>query len=139
MHLYNSYVIVNRAYLAHIIFGNSRGMPPFFCRLMATSQKNSPGYEAFLVHLGSLRTAITDPGGLATELYAQGLIDRLNYQRANLSTLAPLERSQDLLSALDCKLASDESAFDRFLEAIGKNPVMEDVCTMLWESRGKTS
>ena len=104
---------------------------------MASSKFKTPGYEAFLVHLGSLLTAITDPGGLATDLYSQGLISRLSYQRAHLLSLAPLERSQDLLSALDSKLSSDESAFDKFLTVLGKDAVMEDICTMLWESRGK--
>ena len=104
---------------------------------MASSKSKTHGYEAFLVHLGSLLTAITDPGGLATDLYSQGLISRLSYQRAHLLSLAPLERSQDLVSALDSKLSSDESAFDKFLTVLGKDAVMEDICTMLWESRGK--
>lgn len=104
---------------------------------MATSSSQNPGYGAFLVHLDRLRTAITDPGGLATGLYARGLIDRLNYQRATLTTLSQLERSQDLLRVLDGRLASDAGAFDTFLTVMGQDPVMEEICQLLWESRGE--
>lgn len=96
----------------------------------------NPGHEAFLVHLDTLRTAVTDPGGLATALYSQGLIDRLVYQRANLTTLTTLERSQELLSALDGKIAASKAAFDTFLSVISRNPVLEDLCALLSESRG---
>jgi hypothetical protein len=34
-------------------------------------------HRSFLKHLNALETAITDPGGLATSLYQEGLIDRL--------------------------------------------------------------
>ena len=104
---------------------------------MATSSSQNPGYGAFLVHLDTLRTAITDPGGLATGLYARGLIDRLNYQRAHLTTLSQLERSQDLLRVLDGRLATDAGAFDTFLTVMGEDPVMEEICKLLWESRGE--
>ena len=104
---------------------------------MAAYSSSNPGYEAFLVHLATLRTAITDPGELATKLYAQGLIDRLSYQRAVLQSGAPLERSQALLSVLDAKLALKESAFDTFLAVLSQDPTMEDVCKLLWESRGE--
>ena len=104
--------------------------------IMATPGSSNPGHEAFLVHLDTLRTAVTDPGGLATALYSRGLIDRLAYQRANLTTLTTLERSQELLSALDGKIAASEAAFDTFLSLISRNPVMEDMCAVLSESRG---
>ena len=107
--------------------------------IMATPGSSNPGHEAFLVHLDTLRTAVTDPGGLATALYSRGLIDRLAYQRANLTTLTTLttlERSQELLSALDGKIAASEAAFDTFLSLISGNPVMEDMCAVLSESRG---
>lgn len=103
---------------------------------MASSSTN-PGHEAFLVHLGALRTAIIDPGGIATELYSRGLIDRLNYQKATLTSLAPLERSQDLLSVLDARLAFDEGAFDTFLSILSQNPVMEEICRLLRQTRGR--
>ena len=104
--------------------------------IMATPGSSNPGHEAFLVHLDTLRAAVTDPGGLATALYSRGLIDRLAYQRANLTTLTMLERSQELLSALDGKIAASEAAFDTFLSLISRNPVMEDMCAVLAESRG---
>ncbi|CAI8016133.1 hypothetical protein GBAR_LOCUS9920 [Geodia barretti] len=103
--------------------------------IMATPGSSNPGHEAFLVHLDTLRAAVTDPGGLATALYSRGLIDRLAYQRANLTTLTMLERSQELLSALDGKIAASEAAFDTFLSLISRNPVMEDMCAVLSESR----
>ena len=104
---------------------------------MATSSSRSPSYEAFLTHLDTLRTAITDPGGLATGLYERGLIDRRNYQRANLTTLSQLERSQELLHALDSRLECDVGAFDTFLAVISRDPAMEEICKLLWECRGE--
>lgn len=63
------------------------------------------GYRAFLTHLDTLRTAITDPGHLATQLYAKGLLTPLAHQRAQLASLAPLERSQERgLSGRGCCL-----------------------------------
>ena len=104
---------------------------------MATSSSQNPGHKAFLTHLDTLRTAITDPSGLAMGLYAQGLIDRLNYQRANLTALSQLERSQKLLCALDSRLACDAGAFDTFLAVISRDPAMEEIRKLLWESRGE--
>ena len=40
--------------------------------IMATPGSSNPGHEAFLVHLDTLRAAVTDPGGLATALYSRG-------------------------------------------------------------------
>ena len=78
-----------------------------------------------------------DPGGIATALYSLGLIDRLNYQKATLTNLAPLERSQDLLSVVDARIASDEGAFDTFLFILSQDPVMEEICRLLWQTRGR--
>lgn len=121
--------------------GNSQGKPGKRTEKaehnMATPPlSRNPGHEAFLVHLDSLRTAVTDPGGLATALYSQGLIDRLVYQRANLTTLTTLERSQELLSALDGKIATSKAAFDTFLSVMSRNPILEDLRALLSESRG---
>ena len=38
--------------------------------------------------LTHLKAAITDPGGLATSLYQEGLIDRLAWQRADIASAA---------------------------------------------------
>jgi len=49
-----------------------------------SSPHQGPGYRTFLTHIHTLRTAITDPGHLATQLYAKGLLTSLAHQRANL-------------------------------------------------------
>ena len=102
-----------------------------------SSPRQGPGYRAFLTHMDTLRTAITDPGHLATQLYAKGLLTSLAHQRANLASLAPLERSQELLSVLDGRIASDEGAFDKLLSVLSQEPVMEELCGKLRESRGE--
>ena len=89
------------------------------------------------MHLDKLRTAITDPGGLATGLYTRGIIDCLNSQGANLTMLSQLERSQDLLRVWDGRLASDAGACDTFLTVIGQDTMMEEICKLLWESKGE--
>ena len=102
---------------------------------MATSQQ-SPGYRAFIAHLDSLRTAITDPGHLAIQLYSAGLITQLAHQNANLDTVAPLNRSGQLLTALDGRLATDEGAFDKFLSVLSSDPVMEEMYRKLRDTKG---
>ena len=104
---------------------------------MASPQRKSAGYRAFLAHLDALRTAITDPGHLATQLYSAGLITQLAHQRAGLTTLAPLERSNELLTALDGRLATDDGAFDKFLSVLSSDPVMEEMCSKIRETRGE--
>ena len=49
-------------------------------------------------HLKALETAITDPGGLATSLYQEGLIDNLAWQKSEIASAAVLERSRELLT-----------------------------------------
>ena len=73
-------------------------------------------------HLKALETAITDPGGVATSLYQERLIDRLAWQRAEIAPAAVLERSRELLQKVMVKIEDDEAAFDKFL-SIPKTPV----------------
>ena len=81
-------------------------------------------------------TAITDPRGLAVELYSKGLIDNLTLQRMNISLLAQLERSQELLQKLEVKIAENKKAFDTFLSILDPHPTMEDICRDLRATRG---
>ena len=76
--------------------------------------------------MASLRTAITDPGGLALELYSKGLIDILARQIINTPSLPQLERSQELVEKLEVKIAENEEAFDTFLSIL-------DRVTQLWK------
>ena len=89
------------------------------------------------MHLDALKTAITDPGHLATQLYSAGLITQLAHQNSNLDTVAPLKRSGQLLTTLDGKLATDEGAFDKFLSVLSSDPVMEEMYRKLRETRGE--
>ena len=86
--------------------------------------------------MAALRTAITDPGGLALELYSKGLIDNLTLQRMNIFLLAPLERSRELLQKLEVKIKENEEAFDTFLSILDPDPTMEDICRELRATRG---
>ena len=95
-----------------------------------------PGYRSFLRHLKELESAITDPGGLAVELYSHGLIDRMARQRASLPSMAQLERSRELLHRLEEKIESMEAAFDIFLSILVREPTTEDICRKLRATRG---
>ena len=103
---------------------------------MATPQHAS--HRAFIKHLTSLETAVTDPEGLASALYQEGLIDRLAWQRAtsNRST-AQLERSRELLQKLEVKIQESEEAFDNFLSILDPDPTMENICRDLRTARGQ--
>ena len=79
---------------------------------------------------------VTDPGGLAVELYSNGLIEKVARERASLATVAPLERSRELLQKLENRIESEGAAFDKFLSILGQDPTMEDICTKLRTSQG---
>ena len=102
-----------------------------------SSPCQGPGHRAFCTHLDTLRAAITEPGCLATQLYAKGLLTSLAHQKANQASLAPLERSYELLNELDGRIASDDGAFDKFLTVLNEDPVMEELCGRLRESEGE--
>ena len=94
-------------------------------------------HRSLLSHLKALETAITDPGGLATSLYQEGLIDRLAWQRAdNTPSLAVLERSRELLRKVEVKIEQEEAAFNTFLSILSRDPSMEDICRQLKATRG---
>ena len=91
----------------------------------------------FRKHLKALETAVTDPGGLATSLYQEGLIDPLARQRAlNTPSLSALERCRELLQKVEVKIENEETAFDTFLSILSRDPSMEDMCSRLRATRG---
>lgn len=89
-------------------------------------------YRTFLT---ALENATVDPGGLATQLYAEGLIDKLAHERAQLHTLATLERSRELLQKLGAKIETDCDAFDKFICILNTDPTMEELCKNLRDMR----
>ena len=104
--------------------------------MAGTSRCSRPGYLSFLKHLKELESAVTDPGGLAVELYSNGLIDRVTRQRASLVSVTQLERSRELLQKLEDKIQSEEAAFEKFLSILVQDPTFEDICTKLRATRG---
>ena len=96
----------------------------------------SPSYGAFIRHLNALEIATTDPGHLASRLREEGLIDQLAQERAQLQTLAPLERSRELLGKLGTKIETDGRAFDTFLSIIDEDPTMKEMRKKLRDTKG---
>ena len=89
-------------------------------------------HRAFLRNLKALEEAIMDPGGLATHLYAEGLIDKLAWQRATqLQSATTLERSRELLQKLEVKIEKEETVFDTFLAVLDEDPTMNEMCRKL--------
>ena len=79
---------------------------------------------------------MTDPGGLAIQLYSKGLIDQVALQRASLTSVTRLERSRELLQKLEDKVKSDKAIFYDFLSILTGDPTMEDICTKLRATSG---
>ena len=104
--------------------------------MAGTSTCSRPGYLSFLKHLKELESAVTDPGGLAVELYSNSLIDRVTRQRASLASVTQLERSRELLQKWEDKIETKEAAFEKFLSILVRDPTFEDVCTKLRATRG---
>ena len=104
---------------------------------MVSTQHSSNDYRAFVQHMAPLRTAITDPGGLALELYSEGLIDMLARQKINTPSLPQLEELvEELVEKLEVKIAENKEAFDTFLSILDRDPTMEDICRELRATRG---
>ena len=93
-------------------------------------------HRSIRTHLQTLEKAITDPGGLATSLYQERLIDYLAWQRAEIASAAVLERSRELLQKVMVKIENDEAAFDKFVSILRQDPSMEDICRRLRTTRG---
>ena len=91
-------------------------------------------HRSIRTHLKTLETAITDPGGLATSLYQEGLIDNLAWQRAEIASAAVPERSRELLQKVMVKIGNDEAAFDKFVSILRKDPSMEDLSRIILET-----
>ena len=70
------------------------------------------------------------------ELYSNSLIDKVARESASLATVAPLERSRELLQKLENRIESDEAAFDTFLSVLARDPTMEDIHTNLRAAKG---
>jgi hypothetical protein len=97
---------------------------------------SNPGHEAVRVHYCAFLRSITDPGRLAMALYSEGLINQLALRRANLVTLTVLERSQELLSVVEKKVATSEDAFHKLFKVISQDPTMEELCSLLKKAMG---
>ena len=104
--------------------------------MAGTSTCSRPGYLSFLKHLKELESAVTDPGGLAVELYSNGLIDKVAKERASLISLAPVERSRELRQKLEDRIEPQEAVFEKFLSILVRDPTFEDLCTKLRATRG---
>ena len=103
--------------------------------IMANLERRNPGHEAFVENLHLLlKTPVYD---MARDLHSVKLIDDLDYQNATLVSVAPLERNQRLLCALERRIDTTEDNFNEFLNQICKNPTMEDEYSRLKASRGK--
>ena len=104
--------------------------------MAGTSTCSRPGYLSFLKYLKEMESAVTDPGGLAVQLYSNGLIDRVTRQRASLTSVTQLECSRELLQKLEDKIESEEAAFEKFLSMLVQDPTFDDVSAKLRATRG---
>ena len=92
--------------------------------------------RSFRKHVNALERAITDPGGLATLLFQEGLIGDVAWQRADIPSAAAPERSRELLRKVIVKIENEEAAFDTFLSILSRDPSMKDICRPLRTTRG---
>ena len=81
-------------------------------------------------------SAVTDPGGLALDLYSIGLVDKVARQGASLGSVVSVERSRELLQTLESTIEQDEGNFNKFLSILDRNPTMQDICEKLRATRG---
>ena len=94
-------------------------------------------HRSFRTHFKALETAITDPGGVATSLWAEGLIDKLACEKAtSICSFTVSERSRELLLKVEGKIREEEEAFNKFLAILDRDPTKEDICRKLRATRG---
>ena len=97
---------------------------------------NTASLRAFRQHFYDLETAITPPGNLISRLYAAGLITKGVRDEAYDES-----RTQRccycLLTAVESKISINEAAFDTFLSVLSQDAAMEELCTILRETKGE--
>ena len=82
--------------------------------------------------------AIRDPLTLAWKLYSKGLISRDVREQACQDSRSVEQQGRCLLSALESRVASDETAFDTFLSILrdSEDPAMVEMYQKLKDARG---
>ena len=82
--------------------------------------------------------AIGHPPTLAWKLYSKGLISRDVREQACQDSRSVEQQGSCLLSALESRVASDETAFDTFLSILrdSEDPAMVEMYQKLKDARG---
>ena len=81
---------------------------------------------------------IRDPLTLAWKLYSKGLISREVREQTCHNSRSVEQQGSCLLSALESRVASDETAFDTFLSILknSEDPAMVEMYQKLKDARG---
>ena len=92
-------------------------------------EDTSAEYRTLRQLSGTLLGAIRDPLTLAWKLYSKGLISRDVREQACQDSRSDEQQGSCLLSALESRVASDETAFDTFLSilSVSEDPAMVEM------------
>ena len=96
------------------------------------------GELAFLDILPSLTDAVAlEPSTFANELLKRSLIPRRTWQVALSATMDPVDKSNQIMVALQTRLSSDTAAVKRLLEAFRAVPTLATFADRMQTAMGQ--
>ena len=95
---------------------------------------NPAACEAFRKHSADLIRAIQDPEVLAWELYSDQVISYSVVDDVSVAALSPVQKKTRLLAAVRDQIAVDPAKIVKFIQALRKQPTMEEVARKLEET-----
>ena len=97
---------------------------------MATGVKENftSAYETFSKYFADLLKVIQDPGVLASELFAKGIITADERKDAFYDMHNSRMRTANLLSAVESRIMVNPRVLGMFLRVLAKEPPMSDLC-----------
>ena len=98
---------------------------------------NLAACEAFRKHSADLIRAIQDPEVLAWELYSDQVISDSVVDDVSVAALSPVQKKTRLLAAVRDQITVDPAKIVKFIQALRKQPIMEEVARKLEETYRK--
>ena len=112
--------------------------PPTYTPSVGLTLIMDPGELAFLDILPSLTDAVAlEPSTFANELLKRSLIPRRTWQVALSATMDPVDKSNQIMVALQTRLSSDTAAVKRLLEAFRAVPTLATFADRMQSAMGQ--
>lgn len=112
--------------MKYIIPGTSSALLPQLATMQSTDKA---AYDALQKHFADLRRSSFDPGTVAAELFAKGIVGEEDEWRGRQSSDNPADRRANLVRVVMGN--GGEGVFQAFLEALVKETQNKHICDQL--------